>query len=120
MHVIVVAEDEPLIRMEVAAFLIDEGFQVREAGHAADVLKILEVEAKNVHVLFTDVQMPGDIDGLALSHHVRMHWPWIGILVTSARAILKESDLPKGGHFLPKPYRRSDLAHHVRKLTQAA
>jgi two-component system, response regulator PdtaR len=119
MYVVVIAEDEPLIRMAAAQILVDEGFQVREAEHAAEAIAILKVEARNVHVLFTDVRMPGDMDGLALSHHVKMNWPWIGLLVTSAQALLAEHELPKGGRFLPKPYKYDRLVGHIRDLVEA-
>lgn len=120
MHVVVIAEDEPLIRMVVAQLLADEGFKVWEAEHAEGALAILEAEAAGVHVLFTDVWMPGAMDGLALSHHVKAHWPWIGLLVTSAHAALTEADLPEGGRFLPKPYHHCNVVQHVRELAEAA
>ena len=117
---VVIAEDEPLIRAMVAEFLVEEGFRVWEAEHAAEALAILEVEARAVHVLFTDVRMPGDIDGLALSHHVKARWPWVGLLVTSAHTMVAKRELPKGGRFLPKPYRFNHLVRHIRELRQAA
>jgi CheY-like chemotaxis protein len=120
MHVVLVAEDEPVIRMAVVGLLIEEGFEVWEAGHAEDAVRILEVEAAGVHVLFTDVQMPGDMDGVALSHHVKTHWPWIGLLVTSAHAVLTKDDLPERGRFLPKPYQDHHVVKHVRELAEAA
>ena len=120
MHVVVVAEDEPLIRMVVAQLLTDEGFKVWEAEHAEEALAILEAEAEGVHVLFTHVWMPGEMDGLALSHHVNAHWPWMGLLVTSAHATLTVDDLPEGGRFLPKPYQHDHVVQHVRELAQAA
>jgi CheY-like chemotaxis protein len=119
MHVVIVAEDEPMIRMAVVHLLIDEGFQVWEAAHAAEAIAILKTEADGVHVLFTDVRMPGDMDGIALSHHVREHWPWIGLLVTSAHATFTEDDLPKGARFLPKPYPHNDVVKRVRELAEA-
>jgi CheY-like chemotaxis protein len=120
MIVVVVAEDEPLIRLAIVEFLVDEGFQVREAVHAEDAIAILGIEARDVHVLFTDVQMPGEMDGLGLGHHVKHHWPWIGILVTSAHATLTEKDLPSRARFLPKPYQHHHVARHIRELANAA
>jgi len=119
MYVVVIAEDEPLIRIALAEILVDEGFLVREAESAAGAIGILEAEANDVHVLFTDVRMPGKMDGLALSHHVKMHWPWIGLLVTSGHALVAEHELPKGGRFLRKPYNYSHLANHIRALSEA-
>ena len=120
MHAVVVAEDEPLIRMMVAQLLVEEGFLVWEAEHAAKAIAILEVEARSIHLLFTDIRMPGDMDGLALSHHVKVHWPWIGLLVTSAHASIPERELPRGGRFLLKPYRFNHLVSHLRELGEAA
>jgi DNA-binding NtrC family response regulator len=114
MHVVVVAEDELLIRMAVADTLHEAGFHVLEAEHAEEAIAILELEAPGVHVLFTDVRMPGDMDGVALSHHVKTHWPWIGLLVTS------EDDLPRGSRFLPKPYHHPHVIDHIRELVEAA
>jgi CheY-like chemotaxis protein len=120
MFVVVVAEDEPLIRMETAEHLIDEGFEVLEARHAEEALAILAHAADDVHVLFTDVRMPGGMDGVALSHHVKTHWPWIGLLVTSAHAEAMVDELPEGCRFLPKPYHHRQAIKQLRALTAAA
>ena len=117
---VLLVEDEFLIRTEVANLLTDEGFKVYEARHAEEALAILEAEATGVHVLFTDIWMPGDMDGLALSHHVKTHWPWIGLLVTSAHAGLTGENLPIGGRFLPKPYQGQRVIKHVRELAEVA
>ena len=71
MVVVVVAEDEPLIRMDIADELTEAGFVVLEARCASEALAILATEAAGVHALFTDVRMPGSMDGIALSHRVR-------------------------------------------------
>jgi two-component system, response regulator PdtaR len=82
---VLVAEDEELVRLVIVQVLLDEGFEVLEAEHAEAALIVLESHARRIHVLFTDIQMPGTMDGLALAHHASKHWPWIGLLVTSAR-----------------------------------
>ena len=120
MHLVVVAEDEPLILMETVDHLTDEGFQVLEARNADEALAILALDPSIIHVLFTDVQMPGEMDGIALSHHVSTHWPWIGLLVTSAHAAPRADDLPVGCRFIPKPYKRAHVANHLRELAKAA
>jgi CheY-like chemotaxis protein len=120
MFVVVVAEDEPLILMEIVDQLIEEGFEVLEARHAAEALDILAASAPDVHVLFTDVRMRGEMDGVALSHHVKTHWPWIGLLVTSAHATPMTDNLPEGCRFLPKPYHHAHVMQHLRALTAAA
>ena len=122
MHVVVVAaEDEALIIMELVDHLTDEGFTVLEARHADEAIAVLEREAAGVHVLFTDVHMPGaSMDGIALSHHVSVHWPWIGIIVTSSHAAPEPEHLPVGCRFLPKPYFHRHVVQHVRELAKAA
>ena len=120
MFVVLVAEDEPLILMTVVDLLIEEGFEVLEARHAAEALDILAACASDVHVLFTDVWMPGNMDGITLSHYVKTHWPWIGLLVTSAHAALETHNLPEDCRFLPKPYHHAHVMKHLRALTAAA
>jgi DNA-binding NtrC family response regulator len=119
MRVVIVAEDDPLIRTLLVDMLTEEGFDVLEAGRAADALTLIEYAAPGVRVLFTDVRMPGDMDGLALSHHVKTRWPWIGLLVTSAHACLAKDDLPPGGRFLPKPYQYNHVVEQIRELAEA-
>ena len=120
MFVVVVAEDEPLILMNTVDHLIEEGFEVLEARHATEALEILTSNASDVHVLFTDVRMPGRMDGIALCHYVKTHWPWIGILVTSAHAAPLTDNLPEGCRFVPKPYHHAHVMKHLRALTTAA
>jgi DNA-binding NtrC family response regulator len=114
--VIVVVEDETLIRLAVAAALEEANFGVIEAGHAGEALAILEHEGVRVHVVFTDVHMPGPMDGLMLAHHVRRHWPHISLLVTSGQGFVSEDAMPEGGRFIPKPYRLDHVVHHIREL----
>ena len=120
MHVVVVVEDEPLILMAIADYLMEEGFQVLEARQADEALATIALDPAIVHVLFTDVQMPGEMDGIALSHHVKAHWPWIGLLVTSAHVTPQAEDLPEGSRFLRKPYHRAHVVDRIRELAAAA
>ena len=120
MFVVLVAEDEPIIRMNLVDLLTDEGFKIIEAGHALEALSILATAADAVHIVFTDVRMPGEMDGIALSHHVKTHWPWIGLLVTSAHLHLQDRNLPDGARFMRKPYEHKKLANCLRELTRAA
>jgi CheY-like chemotaxis protein len=114
--IVVVAEDETLIRMLAVDVLIDAGFAVIEAGHADDALAILNSQATDIHVLFTDIHMPGSMDGLELAHHTRRHWPWIALLVASGKGKPSFAELPPGSRFLSKPYEPSHVVAHVREL----
>jgi CheY-like chemotaxis protein len=113
---VLVAEDEELIRLVIVQALLDEGFEVMEAEHAEAALTVLEGHARRIHVLFTDIQMPGTMDGLALAHHASKHWPWIGLLVTSARPHPDRATFPKDSRFVAKPYRHHHVIRHIREL----
>ena len=114
--VILVVEDEELVRDVVVEILTEEGWIVHEAEHADAGLAILEIRFADIHVLLTDVNMPGSMDGLALAHHVHRHWPAIGLIIASGRPKPHVDALPAGARFLPKPYRPSHVIRHVREI----
>ena len=70
----------------------------------------------DIRVIFTDIQMPGSMDGLKLAHAVRGRWPPIKIVATSGRANIRIDDLPEGRRFLQKPYRPEEIAGTLREL----
>ena len=114
--VVVVAEDEWLVRMAIVDALTASGLIVNEAEDATAALSHLTASPDLVNVLFTDVQMPGAMDGLALAHHVRATWPKIGLLITSGTLRPDGSDLPDGARFLAKPYEHTEVIKHVLEL----
>ena len=114
--VVVLVEDEFLVRALMADVLADAGFEVREANHAEEALAIVQAGPADVSLLFTDIHMPGTMDGLALVHHVHEHWPNIRLLVASGKARLGATDLPPGCHFLPKPYDLQSTVDRVRQM----
>jgi CheY-like chemotaxis protein len=116
---VLVAEDEELVRFVIVQALLDEGFEVIEAEHAEAALIALGSHARRIHVLFTDIQMPGTMDGLALAHHASKHWPWIGLLVTSARPHPDGVAFPEQSRFIAKPYQHRDVMRHIRELAAA-
>lgn len=118
-YTVVVAEDEALIRELAVDILTDEGFRVLEAAHAAEALQLLHVHADDVHLLFTDIHMPGEINGLALAHHTRSQWPWIAVLIASGRPAPGLHEMPAGSRFLPKPYHPHMVVTHARELVGA-
>ncbi len=107
-HVLVV-EDESFVRMVAVDMLEDAGLPVAEAPDADTALRLLEGKAQAFCVLFTDIDMPGSMDGLTLAARVRARWPHIRLVVTSGRVRPAGRDLPDAGCFLQKPYCRSDL-----------
>lgn len=115
---VLVVEDEPLIRMDIADQLQDLGFKVLEAANAREAVLMLTANA-DIRVMFTDVDMPGWMDGLMLAAAVRDRWPPIKIIVTSGLRNVQLSDMPDGSRFFGKPYKASDIAKAVRELVAA-
>jgi len=108
---------EVLVRIGTRAALDTAGFDVIEAGDADEAIAILAAR-KNVRLIFTDIHMPGSMDGLKLAHFVRNRWPPVKIVATSGRARIAESDLPEGGRFVPKPYSAAEITATLRELIQ--
>lgn len=117
--VVLVVEDEMLIRMVAVDALTEAGFTVVEAGHAAGALAILTTQPSGVHALFTDIHMPGSMDGLELAHHIHDHYPWIALIIASGKARPLSAELPDGSRFLPKPYDPLHVVKHVNELVAA-
>jgi CheY-like chemotaxis protein len=117
MPVVLIAEDEPMIRMCAADLLEDDGFEVIEAATARAALAILEKRNGDVAALFTDVDMPGDMNGLELAGIVYSRWPHVAILVTSG-VVRTVGALPGGGVFLGKPYAGAAPVRIIRELIQ--
>jgi CheY-like chemotaxis protein len=114
--VVLVVEDELLLRMDAADVIGAAGFEVIEAANADEAIEILEARS-DITVVFTDIQMPGSMDGLKLARAVRGRWPPIKIVATSGRLNVREMDLPEGGRFLPKPYSPAEVTGVLRELT---
>jgi CheY-like chemotaxis protein len=100
---ILVVEDELLIRFCAAASLADAGFAVVEAANAEQAVQALETHG-DIGLVFTDVNMPGQLDGLGLAWEVSRRWPELPVIVTSGKIVPGDGDIPPGGRFLPKPY----------------
>jgi CheY-like chemotaxis protein len=114
--IVLLVEDEALVRMMAADVLREEGgFKVVEAADADEALTVLDATA-DVRALVTDVEMPGSLDGFTLARVVKQAWPQIGIVVTSGRMAPGPKDLPSGALFMPKPYRPADLLAAVRTV----
>jgi len=114
--VVLIVEDELLLRMDAADIIAAAGFEVIEAGNADEAIVILEARS-DITVIFTDIQMPGSMDGLKLARAVRGRWPPIKIVATSGLVDVGEKDLPEGGRFLSKPYSPEAIAGVLRALT---
>jgi two-component system, response regulator PdtaR len=113
MTIILVVEDEAIIRMGTVQMLEDAGFAVLEACNADVALKILESRI-DIDAVFTDIQMPGSLCGLRLAHAIRDRWPPIHVVVASGLKAPTQDEFPKIGRFIRKPY----APEHVLKALQ--
>jgi CheY-like chemotaxis protein len=117
--VVLIVEDEFLIRMDAVDMITSAGFEVVEAKDADEAIEILEGRL-DITIVFTDVNMPGSMDGLKLAAAIRGRWPPIKIVATSGKAKLSADDLPSGSRFLAKPYSAREIVGTLRELTGVA
>lgn len=110
--VALVVEDEPLVRVFAAEILQDAGYRVFEACDARDALAILH-EREDIRIVLTDIEMPGEMDGLALAGTIHERWPETVILVNSGRLRPETGALPIGAGFIAKPYRIGELLRQL-------
>lgn len=115
---VLVVEDEPLLRMDIADRLRDEGFEVYEGSNADEAIEILEATPR-IHLLFTDIDMPGSMDGLKLAAVVRDRFPPVQIIVTSGHRSVELSEMPDGSVFFSKPYQHAAVMASMRRLLAA-
>jgi len=116
--VVLVVEDSPLILMCALDLVTTAGFEGVGAANADEAIAILEARA-DIHLVFTDVEMPGTIDGVKLAHHIRNRWPPIHLIVASGRTILEESQLPSGAKFFSKPYDNDTIVQEMHTMLAA-
>jgi len=109
---ILVVEDHPIIRTGAVALVIDAGFDVLEAGDADEAISVLE-RRSDIGLVFTDVEMPGTMDGIKLTHYIRDRWPSVKLIAASGKAIVDESHLPTGARFFPKPYNDDTIVEAI-------
>ena len=116
--VILVVEDEVLVRMLACDVLNDGGYHSLEAVNADEALALIEARP-DIALMFTDVDMPGEINGLGLARLVAMRIPAMPIIVTTGAAAVAPGDLPSGAGFLQKPYSPSTLLDLVGSMIEA-
>jgi CheY-like chemotaxis protein len=112
---VLVVEDEPFTRMDVVDQLAEAGFKVFQAANADLAINILETSPA-IRVLFTDIDMPGSMDGLKLAAAVRDRWPPIHIVVTSGHRRIDTGALPPEARFFSKPYNMNEVASMMRMM----
>jgi len=100
--VVLVVEDEMVLRMRAVDIVEDAGFVPIEAVSADEAIKVLE-SRDDISLLFTDIQMPGSMDGLKLAHATHARWPHIKIILVSGQIAVTDADKPGDSKFFPKP-----------------
>ena len=112
---VLIVEDEAMVRLIGADAVADAGYEVLEASSADEALTILQ-GVEEVHILFSDIRMPGTMDGLQLARIVHDRWPSIRIVLTSGDTFLQDRDVPDNGRFLAKPYKVDALQRTITEL----
>jgi CheY-like chemotaxis protein len=115
--VVLIVEDEPLVRMLGADLLTEAGFQVVEAGDSDEAVQALAAHPE-IQVVFTDVNMPGPLDGLKLASLVSERRPDLKVLVGSGVVRPAEGQLGAGVRFMAKPYRPAAVVESIREMLQ--
>jgi two-component system, response regulator PdtaR len=113
---VLVVEDEAFIRMDVVDMLRAAGFDILEAANADEAILLLESHS-NIRLIFTDIDMPGSMNGLKLAAAVRERWPPIRIIATSGHFKVRAGDLPADARFIPKPYMPVQIIDAIYELT---
>ncbi len=101
--VVLVVEDEPIIRWNAVTTIEDAGYEVVEASNADDAIVLLELRA-DIALVFSDIEMPGSMDGLKLIECIRRQWPPVALVLTSGRRTPASEEMPSNTTFLRKPY----------------
>ena len=112
---VLVVEDDIFCRLHAVAVVEDAGYVAIEAVNADQAITILEAR-KDIRIVFTDIDMPGSMDGLKLAHAIRKRWPPIELILTSGHFNIRNADVPERGRFFPKPYRDEEIISALRHL----
>ena len=113
--VVLVVEDEMLLRMRAVDMVEDAGYTPVEATDADEAVKILESRS-DIALMFTDIQMPGSMDGIGLAHAVHKRWPPIKIIVVSGALKLPDIDMPADSRFFGKPLEAKEMIAEMQNM----
>ena len=105
---VLVVEDEPLLRLHAVSLIEDAGVETLEAGSADEAIALLETDGR-IRIVFSDIDLPGDMNGLRLATAIRERWPPVELILTSGHVTVDPADLPARGHFFSKPYDAAKL-----------
>ena len=114
--VVLLIEEDPVIRLLASEFIADSGFEVLNAANSDEAIQILE-SRDDIRVMFTEINMSGSMDGLKLAHAVRDRWPPIHIVATTGCRQIAERELPPGSRFFLKPYNPQQIVRVLEDLS---
>ena len=103
-----VVEDEPLIALDISDELTHAGYNVLTAANADEAIVLLE-KRSDIATIFTDIDMPGSMNGLKLAAAVRKRWPPVNIIITTGKRPPTAADMPERSLFLAKPYQAVEV-----------
>jgi CheY-like chemotaxis protein len=112
----ILVEDNPLIMMGTSVILKEAGFRVYEAFDGDEAIALLQEKWQSTILLFSDVDMPGSVNGFGLARHVDEHWPRIEIVIASGHAGPKFGDMPERATFIAKPFTQRMVYQHLQKI----
>jgi CheY-like chemotaxis protein len=115
--IILVVEDEPLLRLAAVDLVEAAGFEAVAAADATQALAILE-SRNDIRVVFTDVDMPRGVDGMRLAAIIRDRWPPIKVIVVSGHIEDPGNQIPAETIFFAKPYREEQIVRAIRQMLQ--
>ncbi len=115
--VLLIVEDEFLVRTVAVQTAEEAGFSVLQAADADEAIRVLQGRS-DVRVVLTDIEMPGSMDGLDLAQAIRHRWPPIEVVLTSGKMRPAADELPERSHFLPKPYDTSELVALLQEISR--
>ena len=116
-NVVLIVEDEPLVRMSISGALLQAGFEVLASSNGAEALELIAIRP-DVFAVVSDIAMPGSIDVFELVREVQRRWPEIGIVLVSGQMEPPKSHCPGGVLFLSKPFKASTLLRLLREIAE--
>ena len=112
---LLVVENELLLSVDISDALKDDGYDVITVANADEAIKVLETR-NDIHTIFTDIDLPGSMDGLKLAAAVKDRWPPVHIIVTTGMSAPRRDQMPANSLFIAKPYRNAEVLEALRSF----
>lgn len=113
--IVLVVEDEPLQRLMAVDLVEEAGFDAVDVASAAEAVRVLE-SRPDIRVVFTDVDMPGGLDGMRFAATIRDRWPPIELIIVSGKRKPRDEELPARGAFFAKPYKKDEITKVMQRM----